>query len=186
MNKALLIVDVQNDFCSGGSLAVKDGDQVVPELNKYIDHCKYLGYQIIASRDWHPYETNHFKDFGGNWPIHCVAGTKGAEFHPYLKLDNNTIIISKGTKKDEDAYSAFQGTDKYLISLHDVLYAYGIKEITVGGLATDYCVKSTVLSAISFGYKVNLIINGCRAVNLNPDDGNNAIKLMREAGAELL
>ena len=106
---ALLIVDVQNDFCPGGSLAVPNGDEVVPVLNVMIERFRGEGVPILASRDWHPEVTNHFKPYGGPWPVHCVQGTNGAAFHLRLELPSSSIILSKGTKKDEDAYSAFQG-----------------------------------------------------------------------------
>lgn len=192
--KALLIVDVQNDFCPGGSLAVPNGDSVVEPLNSEIKKFLAEGNPIFASRDWHPAETNHFKDFGGIWPVHCVRGTAGAEFHPDLKLPNSVIIISKGMAKDEDAFSAFQGiaggTSEWDAlnewnskTLKDILTELGVKEIYVGGLATDYCVKATVLDAIKYGFKVKLLIDACMGVNLKENDSFDAIVEMMKSGA---
>lgn len=192
--KALLIVDVQNDFCPGGSLAVPGGDQVIGPLNSEIGKFLAEGNPIFASRDWHPEETNHFKDFGGIWPVHCVRETAGAEFHPDLKLPNSVIILSKGMAKDEDAFSAFQGiaggtSERDALNewngktLKDILTELGVKEITVGGLAIDYCVKATVLEALKHGFGVRVLMDACMAVNLDPADGVNALCEMFEAGA---
>ena len=185
VKKALLIVDVQNDFCPGGSLAVKGGDGVVGPLNMEIQKFLAKGNLIFASRDWHPKETNHFKTFGGTWPEHCVQGTKGAEFHPDLRLPGGVTIISKGTQKDEDAFSAFQGKDDFGKPLLDILRDNGIEVIYVGGLATDYCVKATVLDALKFGFKVKVLMDACRGVNLNEGDDIKALREMIQAGADL-
>ncbi len=198
---ALLIVDVQNDFCPGGSLAVPDGDKVVEPINRAIEKANTEGRLIVFSRDWHPKETNHFKTYGGHWPEHCVQGTKGAEFHTELKLPTfplaDTFIISKGEKKDEDAYSAFQGiyrlskvtNDFYTLdfyTLHGLLLNKKIEEVFVAGLATDYCIKATAFSALALGYKVIILIDACRAVNINPGDGEKAIEEMKAAGANMI
>lgn len=163
--RALLIIDVQNDFCPGGNLAVPKGDEVVPILNKYIKIFQKKGWPIIASRDWHPRNSRHFKEFGGLWPAHCIQRTKGARFHPNLKLSPTTIIISKGRGLEEDAYSAFQGYDKYGRSLKDVLDRLRIKELFIGGLATDYCVRATVLDALENNFKVKILSDAIRGVD---------------------
>lgn len=183
--KALLIVDVQNDFCPGGSLAVTGGDWVMGPLNTEIQ--KFLAERnlIFASRDWHPKETNHFKTFGGIWPEHCVQGTKGAEFHPDLKLPQGVTIISKGAGKDEDAFSAFQGKDDFGKPLLDILVDNGVKEIFIGGLATDYCVKASVLDALKHGFSVMVLMDACAGVNLNENDSGKALVEMMKAGAML-
>ena len=140
--KALLVVDVQNDFCPGGALAVAEGDQVVAPLNQHIKEFLKRGEPVFKSRDWHPRQTKHFAEHGGTWPVHCVQDTKGAEFHPDLVDDIHIRTISKGMG-DEDSYSAFDGTDLAL-----QLQRLGVEEVWVGGLATDYCVKNTVLDAL--------------------------------------
>ncbi|MBI4121207.1 MAG: isochorismatase family protein [Parcubacteria group bacterium] len=172
--KALILVDVQNDFCPGGSLAVPNGHEVVPPLNRMIAFAVRHRWDIFASRDWHPRQTKHFAEFGGIWPVHCVQGTRGAEFHPDLRLPNGYVrfqVISKGLG-DADDYSAFDGGMRP-----------EAEHLYVGGLATDYCVLSTVRAAIEHGHKVTLLTDACRAVNLKDGDGERAIEEMRAIGA---
>ncbi len=184
IKNALLIIDVQNDFCPGGTLAVTEGDSVVEPLNDMIKLAREKGWLIIASRDWHPKDTAHFKEFGGIWPAHCIEGTAGAKFKHGLLLPEKTVIINKGTSKEDDGYSPFEGVDSILdLPLAQILKIKGITDIFVGGLATDYCVKAGVLDALKNGYEVFLLEDAVKAVNLKPDDGANAIAEMREAGA---
>jgi len=178
--RALLVVDVQNDFCPGGTLAVPHGDDVVEPLNRIIDQFLERGEPVYKSRDWHPPTTKHFAAYGGVWPVHCVQNTKGAEFHPALRDDPRITVISKGLG-DTDCYSAFDETD-----LAARLYEQNIEEVVVGGLATDYCVKNTVLDAVKQGFKVKALQNAMRAVDLQPGDGEGAIEEMRNAGAKIL
>jgi nicotinamidase/pyrazinamidase len=178
--RALIVVDVQNDFCPGGSLAVAGGDEVVAPLNTLIEEFLERGEPVFKSRDWHPDKTKHFAAYGGTWPIHCVQNTKGAEFHADLIDDMHIRVISKGLG-DDDRYSAFDGTD---LSLQ--LQRLGIEEVWVGGLATDYCVKNTVLDALKEGFRVKALEDAMRAVEVNPGDGERAIAEMREAGAEIV
>ncbi len=178
--RALIVVDVQNDFCSGGTLAVAEGDQVVPPLNKLIEEFLERGEPVFKTRDWHPEQTKHFQAYGGTWPVHCVQNTKGAEFHPNLIDDKHIRIISNGLG-DADCYSAFDETDLEL-----QLHRLGVEEVWVGGLATDYCVKSTVLDALKKGFRVKALENAMRAVDINPGDGERAIAEMRGAGAEIV
>jgi nicotinamidase/pyrazinamidase len=177
--QALIVVDVQNDFCPGGTLAVAHGDEVVAPLNKLVAEFLQRGDPVFKSRDWHPPRTKHFADFGGTWPVHCVQGTKGAEFHPDLTDDARIQIISKGLG-DEDSYSAFDGTD-----LAARLRKLAVDEVLVGGLATDYCVKNTALDALKEGFAVKALTNAMRPVDLKPGDGERAIEEMRLAGAEI-
>jgi len=177
--QALIVVDVQNDFCPGGALAVAHGDEVVPPLNKLIGEFLQRGDPVFKTRDWHPSKTKHFADFGGTWPVHCVQGTKGAEFHPDLTDDARIQIVSKGLG-DENSYSGFDGTD-----LAAQLRKLGVDEVLVGGLATDYCVKNTALDALKEGFAVKALTNAMRPVELQPGDGERAIEEMRLAGAEL-
>ena len=182
---ALIVVDVQNDFCPGGALAVKDGDQVVAVLNRYIDRFARAGLPIFATRDWHPEKTSHFNTGGGPWPPHCVQGSEGAQFHPDLKLPPGTMIVSAGMGSDEDGYSGFLGRDDSGAKLAELLRQRGIERIFVGGLATDYCVKHTVLDGVNQGFKVVVLTDSVRGVNLQPDDSERAIEEMRRAGAEI-
>lgn len=179
--KALIVVDVQNDFCPGGSLAVANGDEVVAPLNKLIKEFLDRGEPVYKTRDWHPKQTKHFAVYGGTWPVHCVQGTRGAEFHPGLSDDPRVTIISKGIDESADGYSGFDGTN-----LAESLREEGVEEVWVGGLATDYCVKHTVLDALREGFEVKVLADAMRAVNIKPDDGQQAIKEMREAGAEIV
>ena len=178
--RALIVVDVQNDFCPGGSLAVERGDEVVEPLNRLIREFLEQGLPVYKSRDWHPPETKHFADYGGTWPVHCVRNTRGAEFHEDLLEDPRVQIVSKGTG-DEDSYSAFDGT-----TLAEDLRRRGVREVWVGGLATDYCVKNTVLDARRQGFRVRALTDAMRAVNLQPGDGERALAEMRAAGAEVV
>ena len=134
---ALIVVDVQNDFCPGGALAVKEGDRVVPVLNRHIDQFTKAGLPIFATRDWHPAKTSHFNTSGGPWPPHCIQGSTGAQFHPDLKLRADTVIVSAGMGSDEDGYSGFLGINDSGAKLVDLLRQRGIERIFVGGLATD-------------------------------------------------
>ena len=182
----LLLVDPQNDFCPDGSLAVADGDAVMPVLNDWAAAAASADVPIFVSRDWHPATTTHFKEYGGIWPPHCVMGTQGAEFHPDLHMPTDITIVSKGMGEAEDAYSAFQARDEGGTLLAQLLGQLGIKQLYIGGLATDYCVKSSTLDALSAGFRVTLIADAIRAVNLHPTDGDQALAEMRAAGASEL
>ena len=173
--KALLIVDVQNDFCPGGALAVPEGDQVVPFINQLINQFDI----VCASKDWHPDETIHFD----HWPVHCVADSPGADFHPQLNLDSVDQILYKGTDNQDDGYSAFEATN---INLAQWLKQKAVKELTIVGLATDYCVKASALDAINQGFKVVVHQEAIRAVNLDPNDGRNAMIEMKKAGVQII
>ena len=179
-HQALIVVDVQNDFCPGGSLPVAHGDDIVTPLNELIDKFLRAGAPVYKTRDWHPATTRHFEKYGGTWPIHCVQNTTGAEFHPELRDDPRIHIISKGLG-DTNCYSGFDETD-----LADQLRNEGIEEVLVGGLATDYCVKATVLQAIKEGFKVKALAGAMKPVEINPGDGERAIQEMRQAGAEII
>ena len=178
--KALIVVDVQNDFCPGGSLAVANGDEVVASLNRLIKEFLDRGEPVFKSRDWHPLTAKHFAAYGGIWPVHCVQNTPGAEFHKDLSDDPRITIISKGIDESADGYSAFDGTN-----LAQILRDQGVTEVWVGGLATDYCVKHTVLDALHQGFEVKALADSMRPVNVKSDDGALAIAEMRSAGAEI-
>jgi len=179
--KALIVVDVQKDFCPGGSLAVAQGDEVVAPLNELAKEFLARGEPVFKTRDWHPERTKHFAAYGGTWPIHCVQGTPGAEFHADLIDDPRITIISKGTTESADGYSGFDGTD-----LARLLREKGVAEVWVGGLATDYCVKHTVLDARREGFEVKALADAMRAVNVEPTDGARAIEEMKASGAEII
>ena len=180
---ALLLVDVQNDFCPGGALPVPDGDKVVVPLNLVASCFESAGLAVVASRDWHPEVTCHFKEFGGDWPPHCVQGSPGAEFHPALRLPDATVIISKGISPDSDSYSAFDGRSEDGLSLDENLSALNVQRLYIGGLATDYCVRSSVLDALSAGYDVTVLEDAIAGVDINQGDSVKALEEMRLAGA---
>jgi nicotinamidase/pyrazinamidase len=180
---ALLLVDVQNDFCPGGALAVPAGDRVVPVLNRVIHRFQSDGRPVYASRDWHPSDTTHFREFGGRWPAHCVADSSGAHFHPQLRLPAETIVISKGQQRTDDGYSAFEGMTNSGRTLVEDLRARGVSELYVGGLATDYCVRATVLDARRAGLSVTVLTDA--VAGIGPDDTARALEEMRAAGASL-
>jgi nicotinamidase/pyrazinamidase len=175
---ALIVVDIQNDFCPGGALPVAEGNNVVPILNKYIEKFKNAGAPILFTRDWHPPDHSSFKAQGGPWPPHCVQNSEGARFHPDLALSPEGEIVSKADKRDE-AYSFFQGTD-----LAAKLHERGIKRLLVGGLATDYCVKETVLDGLKYGFEVFHLDDASRGVNVNLGDSERALQEMVAKGAK--
>jgi nicotinamidase/pyrazinamidase len=175
MKKALLIVDVQNDFCPGGSLAVKDGDKIVPVINELIEKFDL----IISSQDWHPADTVHFE----KWPPHCIADTFGAAFHPNLHSEKIGLKLLKGTKNSDDGYSAFEATN---IDLSHYLHDQKVSSIYICGLTTDYCVKQTTLDALEQGFHPFVITNAIAAVDVKPGDGNKALQEMYTAGCTLL
>ncbi|MEM7105874.1 MAG: bifunctional nicotinamidase/pyrazinamidase [Bacteroidota bacterium] len=197
--KALIIVDVQLDFCPGGALAVKEGDQVVPVANSIMDHFDL----IIATKDWHP--ANH-KSFAAMhlwrkpgqvielnglqqvlWPIHCVQDSFGSEFHKDLQIEKIDKIFYKGTDPEIDSYSGFFDNGKRKSTgLSDFLQKKGVNEVFILGLATDYCVKFTALDAKEEGFDTFVFIEGCRAVNLNEGDAQKAVKEMEATGVKII
>jgi nicotinamidase/pyrazinamidase len=182
---ALLIVDVQNDFCDGGALAVAGSNRVIDSLNRRLEEAASAGVAVFASRDWHPAITTHFAPFGGRWPVHCVAETTGARFHPDLHLPVDAVVVSKGHDPGSSGYSAFEGHTADGISFGDELKKRGITHLYVGGLATDYCVKHSVLDALAAGLDVTVLVDGIAGVDANPGDVQRAIDDMRERGAAL-
>lgn len=180
---ALLIVDLQTDFCPGGALPVRAGDQVIAPLNAAAQLFKAAGLPVLASRDWHPPQTRHFRDFGGIWPVHCVAGTKGAAFPPDLRLPEGTMILSKGSDPAFDGYSAFEGVTTDGRQLAELLTELGVQRLYIGGLATDYCVLATTLEARQRGLAVTVLTDAVAAVELAPGDASTALAKMKRAGA---
>jgi nicotinamidase/pyrazinamidase len=175
---ALIVVDVQNDFLPGGSLAVADAEQIIPVLNGYIEAFNQRGLPVVATRDWHPREHCSFESEGGPWPPHCIAGTIGAAFASTLNLPRDTFIVSKAQDKAIDVYSGFDGTE-----LDALLQGRGVLRVWVGGLTTDYCVLNTVKDALTLGYSVCLLTDAVRAVEALPGDGARAVLEMTELGA---
>ncbi len=171
---------MQRDFCPGGALAVKDGNEILPGINKLTNAFERRGLPVFFTRDWHPSDHVSFKSVGGQWPPHCVQGTSGAEFYPSLRIPRGAHIVSKGTDPATEAYSGFQGTD-----LEARLKKLGVEDLFVGGLATDYCVKESVLDARRSGFGVEVVEDCIRSVNVKPDDGTRALSAMREAGAKI-
>lgn len=176
---ALILVDVQNDFCPGGALPIERGDEVVPILNRWIAAALAKGLPIYASRDWHPVGHMSFRERGGLWPPHCLQDSEGARFHPDLNLPNGAIIVTKGVRFDQDQNSAFDQTGLAVQLRRD-----GIQRIFVGGLAEDVCVLATVLDGLKEGFDVILIADGTRPVT--PKGGEEARRKMQEAGARLV
>ncbi len=181
---ALIVVDVQNDFCPGGALAVPDGDRVVEPLNRAAAAFAAAGLPVVATRDWHPPHTGHFQPFGGLWPVHCVQNTPGAEFHPGLRLPADTILLFKGIDEQLDGYSAFDGVDDAGTVLADLVRQLGVGHLYIGGLATDYCVRATVLDARLRGLAVTVLIDAVAGVDLQPGDSERALAEIRAAGAQ--
>jgi nicotinamidase/pyrazinamidase len=176
---ALVVVDVQRDFCPGGALAVREGDRVVGPLRSYIAVFERRGLPLFYTRDWHPPGHSSFRERGGIWPPHCVAGTTGAEFHPELPVPSRARVISKAIDPETEAYSGFEGT-----RLREELASRGVRRILVGGLATDFCVKATVLDGLRAGFRAGLLLDAVQAVELKPGDGERAIGEMVAAGAQ--
>lgn len=184
LKKALLIVDVQNDFCPGGALGVPEGNKIAPFINKYIKIFSKKKLPIFATRDWHPTKTKHFKDFGGVWPVHCIQNTRGAQFHPKLRLPKETILLYKGIYPERDGYSAFEAENERGMSFLSLLKRLGVEEIYISGLAIDYCVKFSACDALRQGFKVRLLMDAVKGVNLRPNDSERAIKEMVKKGAK--
>ncbi len=174
----LLIVDVQKDFCPGGALAVDGGDRVVPVLNEWIAAAEEKGVALFASRDWHPKRHISFKDEGGQWPVHCVQDTDGAGFHADLNLPEDVVVVTKGTRFDQDQNSVFDQT-----GFGAFLKREKIGRLWVGGLAQDVCVLATVLDAREAGFEVFVIREAMKPVT--PEGGKDAIEQMEAAGATL-
>jgi nicotinamidase/pyrazinamidase len=174
---ALIIVDVQNDFCPGGALAVPSGHEVIPIINPLLQH----HWLSVATMDWHPAEHCSFEPQGGPWPPHCVQQTPGAELHPALDATKIQLVITKGSHPDEEAYSGFQGTE-----LAKILREKGVKRVVVCGIATDYCVRATAHDALQEGFKVLVLEDAIRGVEVNLGDCQRTLEELRQAGAQMV
>jgi len=178
VHDALLIADIQNDFLPGGALGIRGGNEIIPVLMSYIRRFQIHHLPIVLTRDWHPPNHCSFHSQGGLWPAHCVAGSPGSLPPPTFDAPASAVIIYKAIDRDQEAYSAFQST-----ALDRHLRALGIRRLFIGGLATDYCVVNTVTDALTLGYAVCLLIDGIKAVNLQPDDGRRTEQDMIRLGA---
>jgi nicotinamidase/pyrazinamidase len=185
---ALVVVDVQNDFADPkGSLYVKGGETIVPTINRTIEEAKAAGSPVVYTQDWHPESTPHFAKDGGIWPVHCVQGTWGAEFHPDLVVEGE--VVQKGSD-GKDGYSGFSVRDpesgeESATRLESLLRSKGIEKIVVVGLATDYCVKETAIDGAHKGFNTHVMSDAIAAVNLEPGDGDKALEAMAQAGAHI-
>lgn len=173
----LLIIDLQNDFLPGGALAVSQGDRVIPVMNRYISLFQKHHLPVVATRDWHPADHCSFKTQGGPWPEHCIAGTEGSAFAADLQLPETAVVVSKGTDQGAPGYSGFEGT-----ALQSYLAQLNARRLFIGGLATDYCVLATALDAVAHHYQIFLLDDASRAVDIDPQNGHNAIHKMMQQG----
>ena len=178
---ALIVVDVQNDFCPGGALAVERGDEVIPPLNRWIDAADHADTPVVFTRDWHPPDHCSFREYGGPWPVHCVQHSEGAGFREGLRFPTFARLISKGQDPAREQYSGFDGT-----GLAERLRAEGVRRVFIGGLATDYCVRATTLHACEHGFETRVIEWAIRGVDLNEGDCARAVDEMTQAGAILI
>lgn len=198
-NEALIIIDVQNDFCPGGALAVNEGDAVVPVINRLVPHFAL----VVATQDWHPadhasFASSHkgrapFDTITLNgieqtlWPDHCIMGAPGAQFHPDLDLTRANLIVRKGSNKNIDSYSAFLENDKKTVTgLQGYLKDHGIDTVTIAGLATDYCVFFSATDARDLGFKTRVVLDACRGIDTPPGNINQTIQSMKDRGIELI
>lgn len=174
----MIVIDMQNDFLPGGNLAVAGGNEIIPQLNRYLAHFAAYQLPVFATRDWHPVSHCSFQSQGGPWPPHCIAGSDGAAIHSDLKLPANVRIISKATSPETDAYSGFTGTQ-----LNELLQSLHIQRVFIGGIATEYCVFNTVKDALRLQYTTFILEDAARAINQRPGDGQRALEEMIQLGA---
>jgi nicotinamidase/pyrazinamidase len=178
MAEALLIVDFQNDFTPGGALGVDGGDEIAARLNELAADARFE--LVVATRDWHPPDHGSFREQGGIWPVHCVQGTPGAELHPDLDRTLVNVVVDKGQDVAADGYSGFEAT-----LLEELLRAQGVDHVTIGGIATDYCVKNTALDALRLGFGVTVDSAAVRGVEVTPGDSERALDEIRAAGGQV-
>ena len=187
---ALIVVDVQNDFADpNGSLSVAGGDAIVPAVRREVNAAREAGAVVVATQDWHPESTPHFAKDGGPWPVHCVAGTWGAQLHPGLAFPDDAPRVLKGVN-GEDGYSGFTMRDArsgetIATELEGLLRDAGVDRVVIAGLATDYCVKATALDAVRLGFETEVLTDAIGAVEVKPGDGDRALAEMRAAGVSL-
>ena len=182
----LIVVDVQLDFCPGGSLAVPGGDTIIPVINRYMELFRARALPVVATRDWHPPVTGHFRPFGGLWPPHCVQGTPGARFHPDLRLPDDVIVVSKGTDPHRDDYSPFHAVMASGLTFSEYLQQSGTAHLFICGLATDYCVRETALDGLKGDFTVTVLRDAVKGVDLHPGDSSRALEEIAAAGGEIV
>jgi len=183
---ALLVVDIQKDFCAGGALAAPGGVEIIPAINRHVAAARRRGIPVYATRDWHPPRTTHFKEYGGDWPPHCVQGTPGAQFHPDLTLPPDAIIINKGDDPHRHGYSAFDGHTSDGKPLLNDLRDRHITRVYVAGIATDYCVRESALDALRVGLEVRVLPDAIAGIDVRPGDVQRALDEISAAGAQLV
>ena len=181
MKTVLVVIDIQNDFCPGGALAVAEGDLVVEPTNRLIGHFRRRGSPVIYTRDWHPHDHCSFKPFGGPWPVHCIQNSPGAQFHRDLDVPDDAVIMNKAWSPDSEDFSGKRSSE-----LFPRLMLMGAQRVVLAGLATEYCIKATAHDARAEGFEVIVITDAIRAVNVRPGDGQRALDDMRARGAALL
>ena len=179
---ALLVIDVQRDFCPGGALAVPNGDEVVPVINDLVTRFTAIGAPVIFTRDWHPIGADHFK----LWPSHCIANTTGADYQPGLLTPLSPYHVKKGRALEGNSYSGFDGDTDTGIWLENLLEAAGTQEVVIVGLATDYCVKATAIDAAEKGFNPIVVLSACRGVGLKAGDVEMAIVEMKDHDVEIV
>jgi nicotinamidase/pyrazinamidase len=176
MAKALLIIDFQNDFTSGGALEVPGGDEIAEPVKRLADHFDL----VFATRDWHPPDHASFETEGGPWPVHCVRDTPGAQFHPAMAEVKVDAVVDVGRDRDDEGYSGFEKSD-----LARILRDHDVDEVYVCGLATDYCVRASAIDACAEGFDVTVVEDAVRAVEVSEGDAERAFRDMRQAGARV-
>jgi len=183
---ALLVVDIQKDFCAGGALAAPSGDAIIPAVNRHIAEARARDMAVYATRDWHPARTSHFKEYGGAWPPHCVQGTEGAQFHCALELPPDAIVISKGDDPERHGYSAFEGHTVDGKALLDDLRDRHITRVYLSGIATDYCVRESALDARKAGLEVRVLADAIAGIDVRAGDAQRALDEVSAAGAQVV
>lgn len=183
---ALLVVDIQKDFCAGGALPAPGGADVIPAVNRHLADARSREMPVYATRDWHPPRTSHFKEYGGVWPPHCVQGTAGAQFHPDLKLPPDAIVVNKGDDPQRHGYSAFDGHTSAGKTLLDDLRDRHITRVYVMGIATDYCVRESALDALRAGLEVRVLTDAIAGIDVRPGDAQRALDEISAAGAQIV
>jgi len=186
LKAALLVVDIQKDFCAGGALAAPGGVEIIPAVNRHVADAGARGMPVYATRDWHPVRTTHFTEYGGNWPPHCVQGTAGAQFHPALQLPPDAIIVNKGDDPQRHGYSAFEGHTSEGKTLLEDLRARHITRVYVAGIATDYCVRQSALDALRAGLEVRVLPDAIAGIDVRPGDAQRALDEIAAAGAQIV
>jgi nicotinamidase/pyrazinamidase len=183
---ALLVVDIQKDFCAGGALPAPGGADIIPAVNRHLVDARSREMPVYATRDWHPPSTSHFKEYGGVWPPHCVQGTAGAQFHPELKLPPDAIVVNKGDDPQRHGYSAFDGHTSTGKALLDDLRDRHVTRVYLMGIATDYCVRESALDALRAGLEVRVLADSIAGIDARPGDAQRALDEISAAGARIV